>query len=402
MRRPLTWLELVVLWPVLFLLIAYGVLWMAVPPWVVRQLTRHSKGQVAVGRATLQLPFTLVLDDVHMAADSPRALLRAKRIILTPRWCSWTRRTLWLEAVEVEQPSLRFARTQDGTLAWPSLNLQVLASADPDASPPAWRVVIQTLRLVNGSVVFLDAQPPTPFQGEVAELGLVGGPFELPPTSVQRSFAVQAKVIGAKERSAAVYCSGWLALGDRGLDIACRLDPLPLAAFAPYYDRPGALQVRVYDATLKATARLTAKSNQLDGRVQLEIGNLSEADLSVFGRTVADVKQLAGEGPPVLSGEVQIAGALDRLDQWELALIPGNEIVRDLIKPLLDRRIGTMPVRLGEQTIPVGIAPATEEAMSSVSAVSQHEPSEPPAAPPEAPPEDVSVEPAAPAAAPTE
>lgn len=398
MRRPLTWLEPLVLWPVLLLLIAYGGLWIAFPPWVVRQLTRHSKGQVAVERAILQFPFTLVLSQAHVATFSASTSLQCERITLRPRWWSWTRRTLWLETVEVEQPSLRFARTQDGTLAWPSLNLQVLASADPDASPPAWRVVIQTLRLVNGSVVFLDAQPPTPFEGSIAELGLVGGPFELPLTSAQRSFAVQAKVIGAKERSAAVYCSGWLALGDRGLDIACRLDLLPLAAFAPYYDRPGALQVRVYDATLKATARLTAKSNDLTGRIRLEIGNLSEADLSVFGRTVADVKQLAGEGPPVLSGEVQIAGALDRLDQWELTLIPGNEIVRDLIKPLLDRRIGTMPVRLGEQTIPVGIAPATEEAMSDVSAVSQHEPSEPPAAPPEAPPEEFSSTPAAPEA----
>ena len=382
MRRPLTWLEQLVLWPVLLLLIASGVLWMAVPPWVVRQLTRYSKGQVAVGRVTLQLPFTLVLDDVHTAADSPRALLRAKRMTITPRWCSWVRRTLWLEAVEVEQPSLRFARTQGGTLVWPSVDLTTLALSTPEASQPAWRVVIQTLRLIDGSVVFVDAQPPTPFQGEIAELGLVGGPFELPLTSAQRSFALQARVVGANERSAAVYCSGWAALGDRGLDIACRLDSLALAALAPYYDRPGALQVRAYDATLKATARLAAKSNRLDGRIQLEIGNLSEADLSVFGRTVADVKRLAVDGEPRLSGDVQIEGPLDRLDQWELTLIPGNEIVRDLIKPLLDRRIGTIPVRLGEQAIPVGITPA--------------QPPEPSPSPPDVPSEEPSSTPAAP------
>ncbi|HBH97040.1 MAG TPA: hypothetical protein DDX89_04520 [Candidatus Omnitrophica bacterium] len=407
MRSPLSWFERLSVWVGLPLLLCYGALWLALPRWVARELTEAFDGRLSIGRSTLQFPFTLALSHVHVATDSPSTGLRCERITLRPRWWSWPRRTLWLDAVEVEQPSFHFARTKEGTVVWPHGEWAALAPGASRSSEPAWQVMVRTVRVLNGSVVFVDQQPAVPFRGAVTGLSLIGGPFEWPFQSAQRSFAVQAQVGGSNRLAATVSCSGWVDLHDRGLDVSCRLAPLPLAALEPYYEDNGPLQVRVYDAALKATAHLVSKSNQLDGRLQLEIGHLSEADLSVFGRTVADVKQLAGESPPVLSGEVQIAGPLDRLDQWELTLIPGNEIVRDLIKPLLDRRIGTIPVRLGGQAIPVGSTPATEEAMSSVSAGSQQveealeilapsQPSEPSPSSAEVPPQESSSVPSAP------
>jgi hypothetical protein len=52
-------------------------------------------------------------------------------------------------------------------------------------------------------------------------------------------------------------------------------------------------------------------------------------------------------------------------------LIPGNEIVQRLIRPLLERRIETLQIQVGTQTIPVGLTNASQEAMSDIHTTSQ-------------------------------
>ena len=227
----------------------------------------------------------------------------------------------------------------------------------------------QTIRIVDGTLEFVDEKTAQPFRAALTELSFVGGPLTLPSGSPRLSLAVQGRFVGHQGHAAPVYCSGWVNPAPRNFEISCQLEPLPLAAFEPYYRGP--LQVRVYDATLSVTAKFTARANELQGRAQLEIGNLSEADLSFLGKTIADVKTLAGGANRSLAAEVQLSGPLDQPAAWKVQFAAGNEIVQSMLRPLFNRGIENVKIKVGQQTIQVGLTPASEAATSSMQEASK-------------------------------
>jgi hypothetical protein len=381
MRRRRSWIEVLSLW-LLFAAFGYAGLSLTLPQWVDQQVRRVVGNTLVIGRIRLGFPLKLICSDVVLVAKNPGTIVSIRQLAISPLWWSWRRKTVWLRRLEVEEPRMRVRRTQQGTLLWPVL--EPLGQAPTTASAPpasgsalgdhgptgsAWTVVIQTLQVSGGTIEFVDEKRPTPFRGSLSELSIVGGPVSFPSGAERVSVAIQGRLVGNQQHAASVYCSGWLDADKRDGDVSCQLDPLRLAAFEPYYQGP--LQVRVYDATLKATSQVTAKANQLDGRVKLEIGNLSEADLSVLGTTLVDIKELAGGAERVLTGELQISGPLDRPNAWSFQLVPGNEIVQRLVTPLLNRGFQIIRIKVGEQTIELGLTPATEEAMSNIEAVSK-------------------------------
>jgi len=365
--------------------LGYAGLSLTLPQWVDQQLRRVVGNTLVIGQVRLGFPLKLVFSDVVLVAKNPGTTVSIRQLAVSPLWWSWRRKTVWLRRLEIEEPRMLVRRTQQGTLLWPLLEPLVQAPTTASAPPAsgstlgdhaptgsAWTVVIQTMQVSGGTIEFVDEKRPTPFRGSLSELSIVGGPLSFPsgPSGAERvSVAIQGRLVGNQQHAASVYCSGWLDADRRDVDLSCQLDPLRLAAFEPYYQGP--LQVRVYDATLKATSQLTAKANQLDGRVKLEISNLSEADLSVLGTTLVDIKKVAGGAERVLTGELQISGPLDRPNAWSFQLVPGNEIVQRLLAPLLNRGFQIIRIKVGEQTIELGLTPATEEAMSNIEAVSK-------------------------------
>ncbi len=379
MRRRRLWIDCL-LWLVLLAGIGYGWLSVVLPPWIRQQVSRLPGGELTVGQVHVGVPFAVSISDVAFVSGTPGTVLTVHRMIARPVWISWRRKTVWLSRLELEEPHLQFHRTPQGTLEWPPLDrlAQLGASAQDAAPQPAatfsaggvqWRTVIRTLQISDGVLEFLDQRPAKPFRGVLNHLSFVGGPLAWPLHLDRVSLAIQGQLVGDQQHSAPAYCSGWIDLQAKNLEVSCRLDPLRLAAFEPYYEGP--LQVRIYDATLEATTHLTAKSNTLDGRVQLVIRNLSEADLSYQGRTFADIKKLVGGSEGTLRGEIQITGQLDHPKEWQVQLVPGNEVVQRLVSPLVTRGIEIVQIKVGTQTIQVGLAPATEAAKSSMEATSQ-------------------------------
>ena len=224
--------------------------------------------------------------------------------------------------------------------------------------------------MVDGTIAFLDEQINRPFYGVLDHISAVVGPVTWPPTPDAMSLAVRGEIVGHAGNAAPIYCSGWLNPIARNLEMSCQLEPLALAAFEPYYYQ-GRLQARVYKATLDSTSHWSAKGNELEGRIQLTIDNLDEGDLSIRGSTLMDIKQLAAGASPTLTGQVKVSGPLDDPTQWQWELVPGNEIVQRLMKPLLDRGREVIRVRLGGEMIKVGISAATEDEMSEIEEASK-------------------------------
>ncbi len=369
MKRPISWVH----WGALFLLlVAIGeyaaVTWLA-RQYVLRVAERLAGGLISVDEARLSFPLTTTLTGVHLLSNTPDALLSAQRITIHPRWFSASTRTLSLNSIVIDRPHLRLIRTAEGTFVWPAWPPS--SGRGAGALPRSlWRVRIESLRVEDGVVELVDYKTPTPFHGVLHHVSFVVGPLTIPLGGPQMSFAVRGELVGHGGDAAPVYCSGWLDIPARNLQASCKLEPLPLAAFDPYF-RQGSVKIHVYDATVKSTSQWVAHANELEGRIQVELGNLREGDLSVRGRTVVDIKKLTEGEAPRLSAEFKIGGPLDNPSAWHSDFVPGDAQAQQLVKPLLDRGIEMIRIPFGNRKLGVGITAANLDTMNAIEQASK-------------------------------
>ena len=263
-------------------------------------------------------------------------------------------------------------------MVWPSVPPTSPAGAAAGLAPsptpratPARPIRVGSLRVNDGVVEFVDDKVSPPFHGVLHHVSVVAGPLALPFGSSQMSFAVRGELVGEQGHAAPIYCSGWVDLAAQDLQANCRLEAIALAAFEPYFQHK-AVKVRVYESTLESTSQWIAKSNTLQARLQLVVGNASEADVSVHGTNVMDVKTVATDEAPRLTGEFQIAGPLNDPGQWHSEFVPGDDRVQELMKPLVERGIAMVNIPFGGRKIGVNISPtASQEEMTSIEAASK-------------------------------
>lgn len=379
MRRPHSIVKLILLSATGVLLIAYAVVSSLAPVWVYDSLQRIPGQPLTIGKLRVAFPATLVLSDVRLVDQQPGTLINASEIAISPLWLSWERRTLWLRKLRVRGLTLQARRTAQGTMLQPVPDMLVPSvqpaegAADTGVVMSAkwtpWRMVIQTLEIQDSAIEFVDQKNTRPFQGSATRIFLVGGPVSMPFEGQPLTFAVQGVLKGASDHAAPWYCSGWVNVQQRRVDVSCQLEPLRMAAFEPYYQKP--LPQKLYDARLSARGRLVMKHNEVSGRIQFEIDNFSEADLESLGKAGDSIRKLAGEGQRTLSGELQLAGALDKWSEWRWQLVPGNELVQQLMSPVVGRGIEFIKVRIGSVVVPVGLVPATDATKADSEAAKQ-------------------------------
>ncbi len=88
------------------------------------------------------------------------------------------------------------------------------------------------------------------------------------------------------------------------------------------------------------------------------MSNLREADVSFSGHTLIDIKRVVGQNDgAVLAGAVSVAGPLDRMADWQLQLVPSDALLPKLFRPMLDRGLRTIPLRIGSHTLQLSLAP---------------------------------------------
>jgi len=381
MKRPTPWFYWLLFFVCGIVIIGeyIALSWLA-PHYVLHLVERAAGGTLAVDEARLSFPVT-TLTGLRLVNGTPQSTLSIQRVVIKPRWLSLLSKTVLLNSVQIEHPFLRLTRTKNGTMLWPALSVPVTAGGtSSDAAPPStpspaglpwWHLRINSLQIEDGVVEFFDESTAVPFHGVLHHASFSLGPVSFPLVDAQTSFAIRAELIGQNGDAAPAFCSGWMSLTARNLQASCQLEPISLSAFEPYYQGQGRVQVRAYNATLKSTSQWVAKSNELTGRLQFELGNLTEGDLSVRGKTVMDVKKLGGREEPRLTAELQMTGPLDAPSQWHSSFVPGDLQVQQLLEPLLNRGIEIIKVSLWGRKIDVSIAPTSPAEMTGVEEVSK-------------------------------
>ena len=363
---------------VLFVVGQYAVLAWLVPRFVIYAVEHVTGGDLFVEQVRLSFPLTTILTGVRLVRNTEEAAFSVRRIVIRPRWISLTRRTLWLDSLDIEGPLVRVSRSRAGTTRWPTLSQPFTPRAPIGLIP--WRIHVGSVNVADGALELQDREPAPPFHGILDHIWLSVGPLTLPPReahrlaqaegrSVSLSFAVRGAFTGRQGDAAPFYCSGWTDLTAKDLQASCQAGPIPLAAFEPYFT--GRTQLRAYATTITSTSHWSAKANDLTGRVQLTLGHLIEGDLSFRGRTVVDVKKLAG-GPELrLSGAIVFNGPLDQPGEWDAEFLPGDRRVQLLVERLFEYGVRLIKVPVGPYMMYVRIAPATPETMTDIEAVSR-------------------------------
>ncbi|MBI4342476.1 MAG: DUF748 domain-containing protein [Candidatus Omnitrophica bacterium] len=375
MKRPNTLLRILVVCCLLLIAAQYAALTWLAPHYVMRLMEHALGGQLVAAKAWWSFPSTMTLTGVRLARNTPGAAISMQRAVMRLRGVSIARRALEFEEVEIERPLVRMTRTKAGTVVWPEMRWSM--TPQPTLLPAsgleraAWGVVIHSLKVDDGTVEFLDEHPVVPFHGLLDHISFVVGPITMPQErGAQVSFAVRGEVAGHSGHAAPAYCSGWLGLASQDVEASCQLEPIALAAFEPYYHGPA--ELRVYTTTLRSTSQWSSRANDLKSRIQLELGHLSEGDLSIRGRTLIDFKKLtSGQQQPRLTGELTLTGPFNTPADWHAAFTPGDEPVLLLLKRLLDRGVEVIKVPVFGGKVHVSITSASKTVMTDIEAASR-------------------------------
>ncbi len=362
MKRPKFWLRWFFLACLLLVVAEYAVLKWVAPTLVIRKLEEATGGQVAVDSTRLAFPMTALFTGLRFTHNTPESGLSIQQATIRPRWLSVSTRTLEVDTIEMERPFIRVTRLKTGTMRWPTASLSSPRGSTSDGVtaaavwPPSWRMRVQSIKVIDGAIELIDHTPPTPFHALLNHLSFVVGPVTVPFDGDQISVALRGAFMGRNGELAPLYCSGWWQAAAGDLQASCQLEPLALVVFEPYFQQSPA--IRVYGATVSSTSQWSAKANALEARVQLELGNLNEGDLSVHGRTIVDIKQLAHTQESRLTGAVSLAGPLNEPSQWHGEFVAGDEGAQRLVEELLERNVKIVKVALGRQQIGIRIGPA--------------------------------------------
>ena len=374
MKRPNFWLRGLLLVSALVMAAQYAALAWLAPHYILRMLEHALGGQLIATEAWWTFPSTMTLTDLRLAQNTPEASVSVQRVVMRLRWISLAQRTLEFDTVEVERPLVRIKRTQARTFVWPTLS--VPAQPQPSLLPATgahrslWRVRVNSVKVDDGTMEFIDEHPAVPFHGLLDHISFIIGPITIPQEEAQVSFAIRGELVGDAGHAAPAYCSGWVAPARQDLEASCQLEPIALAAFEPYYHGPA--ELRVYTTTLRSTSQWSSRANDLKSRIQLELGQLSEGDLSVRGRTILDVKKLtAGQLQPRLGGELTLTGPLNTPSAWHAAFVPGDDPVQQLIARLLDRGVELIKIPFFGGKVHIALNSASKAVMTDIEAASR-------------------------------
>ena len=380
MKRPRVWLRVLVWGCALLFSAQYVVLTLFAPRYVLGIVQYAAGGELVAERARLLFPLTTTLNGLHFLDNTPASSFQIQQATIRPLWFSAPSKTIRLSAVEIEQPTMRLTRTASGRMVWPALpqsvktgkaastSRKVFAAAMP--VPSFWQINIDAIKVTEGVIELVDERTAPPFHGMIDHLSFVAGPVTMPFERMREtSIALRAELVGPGGRQAPFYCSGWMDFSAGDLQASCKVDPIELAAFRPSAD--GAHEGRVSTATLTATSQWSARAHHLHAKVQLVFDRLEESDFSYRGRTILDMKQLAGAGGLRLSGELQLTGSLDHPADWRAEFLPGDEQMQRLVKRLLSRQVEVVRVPIGFGSLSVNLTPSSQSTMTGIEAASR-------------------------------
>ena len=350
-------------------------------PQVMLYVVQKALGRVVtVESAKLLFPFTLELKKVLLRVPGGPVEASIQRMVLRPQSIFWAKRMFWFHTVEIEKPVWRVVRTKEGMWLGSDWFLPASSNSErvetgqvflrPHWSLGLWHIGIMRLSMIEGAIEFIGERPANPFHGLMDHLAIEMGTVTLPSLDSRMTFAIHAQLVAHEGYGAPVYCSGWLDVPGRDLEALCRLEPLALMAFEPYY--AGAVQLRVYGTTVESTGRWTARANALEGQLQWVLGNLTEGDLSIRGKTILDVKKLSRMPLPLqLSWQLTMAGLLDHPDELQMTVVPGSSLAQQLMDRWVQHGVHRITFPFFGHPLNIHLAAGSDGMISDVQATSK-------------------------------
>ena len=323
----------------------------------------------------IEWPDTIRIEGIHLASQQPGKASVQRGSIRLSRF-DWRAKTVWIR-VRLEEPAIRLTRRDAMPVLAPPLPFAGLSAsgaklpvqvwprwfADWIAS---WHVQVETIDLAEGALEWVDELASGTFRGILHHLfvtltppigGLRGEPL---------SFAARGEIVGAGGHSAPLYCSGWLDLPGRDIEASCRLEPIAVAAFSPYYERSGRVKVNLYSTTIAGTTRWQAQANQLNGRFQIRLDHLTHGDLSVRGRTILSLPQLTKDTDGKLISEIRVVGLLDTPESWRWECLPGTDLVQQHIRSRFDKANQVISFKLLGQRFGLVLVPVSQDFVKTI------------------------------------
>ena len=244
-------------WCVGLLLLVWGVAWLAVPPllkWQTQGRLSEALGRaVTVGQVDFKpWAMQLAINELVIAGAAPASepLLKVARLRADLSWASLLRRAPVIEALELDAPQLRVARTAAGRYDIDDLILRFTPKADAAPADPA-HFALYNLQVRDAQMRFDDQPAGRVHQVEALQLGL---PF-LSNLPAQVDVKVAPRL--AFKLNGTAFDSGALATPfaqTRAGDLKLVMADLDLAPYLPYV--PATLPVRVVRGVLSADLAL--------------------------------------------------------------------------------------------------------------------------------------------------
>ena len=209
---------------------------------------------------------------------SKQKFFQIEEMRIYPDLSAFLEGTIGIREFTIQQPSLYYYRSQEGTLVGPWGGMEkgreeseVSNDRERKGKEPL-HIKIDRIRIQKGSIDFEDrkmGEPPA--QIKLRELDLDLRDFQYPIISTHSPIELKAKMEG-KTKEGDLYTKGWIDLKTVDMETSFKVREIDVRVFEPYYRKRVSAEIET--GHIDMDAKVTVKKRMIDAPGQLELGNL--------------------------------------------------------------------------------------------------------------------------------
>ncbi len=234
------------------------------PRLVEQQIQQNLKLKVSLGKISLNLPFTIVLEKLEIGD-----LASIKKISFCPNLVALLFGKIVIHGLNIIEPVINLQQSAQGKLNLPFL--------DQKGKSPV--IYLTSLNLRDGKIIFTDKKASAEgFQVIVNKLNIKVAKVALPITSLATNFTLSAQLLSQQaEPFGEIAFSGWLDYLAKDLDAELEIKDLDVTKFSVYYGNFISSR-KLASARLDLTSIFKAKNNVLQISTKFNLSNLVYMD----------------------------------------------------------------------------------------------------------------------------
>jgi hypothetical protein len=209
---------------------------------------------------------------------SKQKFFQIEEMRIYPDISAFLKGTLGIREFTIQQPSLYFYRSQEGTFVVPWGGMEkgreeseVSNDRERKGKEPL-HIKIDRIRIQKGSIDFEDrkmGEPPA--QIKLREFDLDLKDIQYPIISTHSPIELKAKMEG-KTKEGDLYTKGWIDLKTVDMETSFKVREIDVKVFEPYYRKRVSAEIET--GHIDMDAKVTVKKRMIDAPGQLELGNL--------------------------------------------------------------------------------------------------------------------------------